>query len=122
VIVLFGLLGEEIELPEIGRETSIGVKEISKSWRSLYGTLRSDVILTKKQFTYSYNLCDIELFEALEEIYAIGGELSLYHYISSYEFETYTVVMEPIQYTKEVLQTNSGSWLIKSLSVKLEEV
>jgi hypothetical protein len=62
------------------------------------------------------------LFEALEEIYGVGGELSLNYYTSSYEFTNYIVVMEPLQYTKDIILDANGNWLIKSLSVKLEEV
>lgn len=127
--IYLGELGSEELLTPFGRVFSIKDEIISREGRAADGTLRRDVIATKKLFTLEYSLIGETDIESLIDLYELETELSLLVYNTSDEggttagpginYDQYTVLMNPFDRTRLLL---AGDGLWTGLTVELREV
>lgn len=123
--IWLGLLGSEEELSPGGRKLRITDVEISRSDRTADGTLRTDIIATKMQFTLDYSIIDGTALLQFINLYRLHSDLSLLIYVTSYATMTnedgdpITVQMRPIE-RERLEMRGDGTWT--GCTIILDEV
>jgi hypothetical protein len=117
--IFLGPAGAEQLLSPFGRQLTIADTELSRQERSSNGTLRKEIIAVKKKFTLAYSLIDGADLIGLVNLYNTFSELSLKIYKDDVNFDSYTVLMNPIDRTRALL-SSTGLW--SGVSVEMEEV
>ena len=77
--------------------------------RTVNGTLRTDILWTKKQFTLAYSEIAGTALAQYEAIYATGGDLTMVIWHAGSGSSTYTVRMRPFDKTRLILR-GDGLW------------
>lgn len=117
--IYLGPLGSEIFLTPYGRTFTEKNLEISREERAADGTLRRDIIATKKEFTLEYSYMDGDWVEIVEGIYNLKAVLSLKLYYVDNVFSRYDVLMDPITKRRELL-LGDGLW--SGITILLKQV
>jgi len=127
--IYLGAEGSEYLLTPFGRSFSIKEEIISREGRTADGTLRRDIVATKKTFILDYSMIDETDIDTLLTIYELDSELSLLVYNTTdlggttagpgVNYDQYTVLMQPFDRSR-LLLTGDGIWT--NLTVELREV
>jgi hypothetical protein len=117
--IYLGLAGSEVLISPFGRKYKIGNVEKSRSEYTASGRLVKDVWATKKKITLAYEYIDGDALTVLIDLYDLHEELSIKIYSSPTAYNAYTVLMEPFDSERVILQGN-GLW--SGVTVELNEV
>jgi hypothetical protein len=112
-----------------GRKFTVADIEQSRTERTASGKLRREIISVKKKFKLAYEMIDGSELEKFVDLYELWDELVLWvqhtdDSISTTEepetnYDEYTVIMEPIEYTRELLLSDG---LFSGVVIELSEV
>ena len=108
-----------VELSPYGRKFSEAIVEISSQDRTISGRLVKDILATKKQFTLEYSIIDDATLTQLITAYNTLTEATLSIAYRTGETVVYTVLMQPIEYTRKNIEPQQ---LWEGVSVVFEEV
>lgn len=123
--IYLGQSGNELLLSAYGRELSIKPIEISRSGRTVGGTLKTDIVTVKYQFELAYSAINGDELQDIIDLYDLKEPLTLLSYTSP---STYflsesgaapIVRVNPVQ-RKRLLLLGSGLW--SGTSLILDEI
>jgi len=104
--IYLGTTGSTGKLSPFGRKVSVNRKETVREQRAADGTLKQDVLYTKREFIIKYSnitQSDLETLEYWYDYYLTNkAALPLYMYTSAIAYDEYSVIPKPISYTRLV--------------------
>jgi hypothetical protein len=104
-------------LSPFGRTLSLETIELARTDRVASGRLVKDVVTTKKEITLQYSIITATDMEYYQTIYSEQSELILDIYKAPSTIDSYTVLMEPIGWTRLIADE-----LYENVTVKFLEV
>lgn len=121
--IYLGLFGAEALLSAYDRKFTRKTIELSRSERTADGTLVTDIIATKYQFTLAYDTIDEDHLNYFEILYNLQENLSLIVFSSDTESDTYTVKMQPYDQSRFLLYGGViGDPIWQGVNIVLEEI
>jgi hypothetical protein len=109
--IYLGTTGPTGKLSPFGRSVTIAVKEATREQRAADGTLKSDCLYVKREFTLSYAYITEAALDTLDFWYAYykanPAPLSLYMYTGPVSYDEYKVVPRPVDRTRVVKATDN---------------
>lgn len=104
--IYLGTTGPTGKLSAFGRKVTISRKETAREQRAADGTLKSDILYTKREFDISYANITEEALATLDYWYdyyrANKVPLALYMYTSAITYEQYSVIPRPVDRTRVI--------------------
>ena len=108
--IYLGVDTDNLELlTAFSREFKTSNKQLSRSERTASGRLVRDIITTKKEFVLSYELIYGDELDVFLDLYDEEDELVLRVYTGAATYDDYTVLIEPVDFTR-VLMFDDGLW------------
>lgn len=121
--IYLGTTGSTGKLSAFGRKVTISRKETAREQRAADGTLKSDILYTKREFDISYSNITEEALATLDYWYdyyrANKVPLPLYMYTSDITYDQYSVIPRPVDRTRVV---KSADNLYSGVKFKLVQV
>lgn len=92
------------KLSSFGRTTTINIKETTRDQRAADGTLKQDILYTKKQFVLNYTAITesaLDVFDTWYSTYQTNKTpIKLYRYTSTTVYDEYDVIPRPVDRTQ----------------------